>query len=152
METFSDISGSQYLKKDHISTNVDSNKQTHHVDSALKRSGNDRFHVVSTWNLCWVFVGWEPNLWLVKTIFFRFLDISQLLSVKVFFPSTGSYFLANPSFRLVETCFLFVGKSVFKDKPYSCYGNLFFYPSFTWRKRIFCVVEKIFFWSELYCC
>ena len=24
--------------------------QTHHVDSTLKRRGNDRFHVVSTWN------------------------------------------------------------------------------------------------------
>ena len=62
-------------------------------------------------------------MWLVETIF---LDSSQLLPVKAIFPSTGSYFLANPSFRLVETCFLFEGKSVFKDEPYSCCGNLFF--------------------------
>ena len=31
--------------------------QTHHVDSTLKRCGNDRFHVVSTWNPRGVFVG-----------------------------------------------------------------------------------------------
>ena len=30
--------------------------QTHHVDSTLKRRGNDRFHVVSTWNPRGVFV------------------------------------------------------------------------------------------------
>ena len=28
----------------------------HHVYSMLKRRGNDRFHVVSTWNTCGVFV------------------------------------------------------------------------------------------------
>ena len=32
--------------------------QTHHVDSTLKRRGNDRFHVVSTWNPRGVFVGY----------------------------------------------------------------------------------------------
>ena len=32
-------------------------QQTHHVDSTLKRRGNDRFHVVSTWNPRGVFVG-----------------------------------------------------------------------------------------------
>ena len=31
--------------------------QTHHVDSTLKRHGNDHFHVVSTWNPRGVFVG-----------------------------------------------------------------------------------------------
>ena len=31
--------------------------QTHHVDSTLKRRGNGRFHVVSTWNPHGVFVG-----------------------------------------------------------------------------------------------
>ena len=34
-------------------------QQTHHVDSTLKRRGNDSFHVVSTWNPCEVFVGIE---------------------------------------------------------------------------------------------
>ena len=34
-------------------------QQTHHVDSALKRRGNDSFHVVSTWNPREVFVGIE---------------------------------------------------------------------------------------------
>ena len=29
--------------------------QTHHVDSTLKRRGNGRFHVVSTWNRRGVF-------------------------------------------------------------------------------------------------
>ena len=31
--------------------------QTHHVYSTLERRGNDRFHVVSTWNPHGVFVG-----------------------------------------------------------------------------------------------
>ena len=31
--------------------------QTHPVNSTLKRRGNDRFHVVSTWNPRGVFVG-----------------------------------------------------------------------------------------------
>ena len=31
--------------------------QTHHVHSTLKRCGNGRFHVVSTWNTHGVFVG-----------------------------------------------------------------------------------------------
>ena len=31
-------------------------RQTHHVDSMLKRRGNGRFHVVSTWNPRGVFV------------------------------------------------------------------------------------------------
>ena len=31
--------------------------QTHHVDSTLKRLGNDRFHVVSPWNPRGVFIG-----------------------------------------------------------------------------------------------
>ena len=31
--------------------------QTHHVDYTLTRRGNDRFHVVSTWNPLGVFVG-----------------------------------------------------------------------------------------------
>ena len=88
-ETVTDISGSQFLKKDYISTNAN------------------------------CFCGW----W--KTFSFIFLDSSQLLPVKTIFPSNGSYFLVNPSFQLVETCFLFVGKSVFKDEPYSCCGNLF---------------------------
>ena len=32
--------------------------QTHHVDFTLKRRGNSRFHVVSTWNPRGVFVEW----------------------------------------------------------------------------------------------
>ena len=35
---------------------VPSTLQTHHVDSTLKRHGNGRFHVVSTWNPRGVFV------------------------------------------------------------------------------------------------
>ena len=54
-----------------------------------------------------------------------FLDSNQLLLVKAIFPSIGSYFLANVSFPLVETFFLFGGKSIFKEEPYSCCGNLF---------------------------
>ena len=36
---------------------LEASLQTHHVDSTLKRRGNDRFHVVSTWNPRGVFVG-----------------------------------------------------------------------------------------------
>ena len=36
--------------------------QTHHVDSTLKRLGNGRFHVVSTWNPRGVFVGYEIRI------------------------------------------------------------------------------------------
>ena len=36
-----------------------SSLQTHHVDSTLKRRGNDRFRVVSTWNPRGVFVGFR---------------------------------------------------------------------------------------------
>ena len=32
--------------------------QTHHVYSTLKRRGNGRFHVISTWNTSGVFVGY----------------------------------------------------------------------------------------------
>ena len=42
--------------------------QTHHVDSTLIRRGNDRFHVVSTWNPRGVFVGLPPYwfaVWLI---------------------------------------------------------------------------------------
>ena len=42
--------------------------QTHHVDSTLIRRGNDRFHVVSTWNPRGVFVGLPPYwfaIWLI---------------------------------------------------------------------------------------
>ena len=35
--------------------------QTHHVDSTLKRRGNGRFRVVSTWNPRGVFVGMLPT-------------------------------------------------------------------------------------------
>ena len=34
--------------------------QTNHVYSTLKQRGNDRFHVVSTWNTRGVFAGYEP--------------------------------------------------------------------------------------------
>ena len=55
-----------------------------------------------------------------------FLDSNQLLLVKAIFPSTGSYFLANVSFPLVKTFFFFFwGRSIFKEEPYSCCGNLF---------------------------
>ena len=40
-----------------ISTGENTSLQTHHVNSTLKRRGNGRFHVVSTWNSRGVFVG-----------------------------------------------------------------------------------------------
>ena len=40
-----------------VSQTNDLPPQTHHVNSTLKRRGNDRFHVVSTWNTRGVFVG-----------------------------------------------------------------------------------------------
>ena len=36
--------------------------QTHYMDSKLKRRGNDRFHVLSTWNPRGVFVGYVCQL------------------------------------------------------------------------------------------
>ena len=36
--------------------------QTHYMDSTLKRRGNDRFHVLSTWNPRGVFVGYVCQL------------------------------------------------------------------------------------------
>ena len=49
------------------------NLQTHHVDSTLKQRGNDRFHVVSTWNPRGVFVGKR-----VYVKFFSGATINQL--------------------------------------------------------------------------
>ena len=50
-----------YLQKKICATIRDFRKaftqQTHHVDSTLKRRGNGRFYVVSTWNPRGVFVG-----------------------------------------------------------------------------------------------
>ena len=37
---------------------MDTALQTHHMDSTLKRCGNGRFHVVSTWNPRGVIVRW----------------------------------------------------------------------------------------------
>ena len=40
-------------------------QQTHHVDSTLKRRGNGRSHVVSTWNPRGVFVEFRKT-WLMS--------------------------------------------------------------------------------------
>ena len=42
--------------------------QTHRMDSTLKRRGNDRFHVVSTWNPRGVFVG---LLFMLKKVLYK---------------------------------------------------------------------------------
>ena len=47
--------------------------QTHHVDSTLKRRGNGRFHVISTWNPREVFVG--------KDLTFRYIIISEKIKI-----------------------------------------------------------------------
>ena len=39
--------------------------QTHHVYSMSKRRGNNRFHVVSTWNTYVEFVGKENNKYIM---------------------------------------------------------------------------------------
>ena len=46
--------------------------QTHHVGSTLKRRGNDRFHVVSTWNPRGVFVGYKHLKWFITAIKINF--------------------------------------------------------------------------------
>ena len=57
--------------------NVRNSLQTHHVDSMLKRRGNGRFHVVSTWNPRGAFVGvlhkssWEKLLATDITFIYR---------------------------------------------------------------------------------
>ena len=48
----------------------------------------------------------------VNHFFPFFSDRSQLLSVEAVYSSTGAYFSANPSFRLVETTFLPTGNSI----------------------------------------
>ena len=40
-----------------LSKAFDYSLQTHHMYSTLKRRGNGRFYVVSTWNTCGVFAG-----------------------------------------------------------------------------------------------
>ena len=40
--------------------------QTHHVYTTLKRRGNDRFHVVSTWNIRGVFEGKDSPIFVYK--------------------------------------------------------------------------------------
>ena len=46
---------------------------THHVYSTLKQRGNDRFHVVSTWNTCDVFVEMEAHRQLVLYSYHHFV-------------------------------------------------------------------------------
>ena len=53
--------------------------QIHHVDSTLKRHGNDRFHVVSTWNPRGVFVSFHLQQ------FLPFANINPVLSVFISF-------------------------------------------------------------------
>ena len=54
--------------------------QTHHVDSTLKRCGNGRFHVVSTWNPRGVFVGKENCFQKTKVTETGLSDFHKLIS------------------------------------------------------------------------
>ena len=49
-----------------------------------------------------------------------FSDSSQLLPVKAVFSSTGAYFSASPSLRLVKTSFLSTGNSIFSFQEFFC--------------------------------
>ena len=54
--------------------------QTHHMYSTLKRSGNEGFHVVSTWNIRAVFVG---NVIAINTFLISFPGaVVRMCSVK----------------------------------------------------------------------
>ena len=87
--------------------------------------------------------------------------------MEAIFPSTGSYFSANPSFRLVETCFLFTGNIIFfvssffllmetineirenlflRTSHTPASGHLFFqfFQRFSKEKQFFCIVETYF--------
>ena len=64
--------------------------QTHHVDFTLKRRGNDRFDVVSMWNLRGVFVGYtsrKSNIICFKPRFslFHLLKYYKILSEYSFY-------------------------------------------------------------------
>ena len=56
---------SNFAKKPHLFVTIAASEkqeqgyslQTHHLDSKLKRRGNGRFHVYSTWNSRGVFAG-----------------------------------------------------------------------------------------------
>ena len=49
----------RFAEVNHFLIQLETSLQTHHVDSTLKRRGNGRLHVVSTWNPRGVFVGLE---------------------------------------------------------------------------------------------
>ena len=76
MKTVTEISGSQFLKKDYILNNV----------TDFLARGNHFFPFSS--------------------------DSSQLLSTKVVYSSTVSYFSVNPSFWLVKSSFLSTENSI----------------------------------------
>ena len=80
--------------------------QTHHVDFTLKRRGNGRFHIVSTWNPRGVFVGWQP-----------------LRIVRFFLPISHTCGAIKPNYRtlpIVAVTTLLLGKSCGLNICHSC--------------------------------
>ena len=54
---------------------------------------------------------------------FIFSDKIKLIPLETVHFSTGTYFSANPSFRLVETSFLSTGNSIVLFQVFSASGN-----------------------------
>ena len=56
--------------------------QTHHAYSTLKRRGNGRFHVVSTWNIRCVFVGTQHEMF-HKQVIYNLILLKILLEISL---------------------------------------------------------------------
>ena len=103
-----------YLKPTQISISL----HIHHKYSTLKRHGNGRFHVVSTWSTCGVFVGILTLLifieksffWIFKKVFYDYLRFSPIL-LKL----NTSVFIGS-GFRLTKDVDLTCSRGVFMTK------------------------------------
>ena len=102
METVTEISGSQFLKKDHILTNLN--------------------HFLAIGNL---FLFFQNKLLPAKAVY---SSTGVYFSVNPSFPTSTNELFVNWKhycfilrlFLLAETVFEIKGKSIFKDEPYSC--------------------------------
>ena len=112
METVTEISGSQFLKKDHILTNL-----------------NDFLAIGN------LFLFFQNKLLPVKAVY---SSTGAYFSVNPSFPTSTNelfvywkhYCFILRLFLLAETVFEIKGKSIFKDEPYSCYSTPIFFNFF----------------------
>ena len=103
-----------YLKPNQIWISL----QIYHKYSTLKRRGNGRFHAVSTWSTCGVFVRILTLLifieksffWIFKKVFYDYLKFSPIL-----FKLNTSVFIGS-GFRLTKDVNLTCSRGVFMTK------------------------------------